>query len=168
MQPLDAEGPHFHTPDSNSSVIRYAATCTLLNVIKCFHSASVCSSTVTTFKRFYLLFVTFFNFNLIPRSFSTFKMTGWAKKSLDKAARILKKNPGVFCPSNMMEWLSLVKNVQGSLKILEDLHEDPSADLWGSLYKILKDLQGSLKFLPRSLRISRRSSRILEGLCMYL
>ena len=63
---------------------------------------------------------------------------------------------------------ALVKNFQGSLKILEDLHEDPSADLWGSLYKILKDLQGSSKFLPRSLRISRRSSRILAGLCMYL
>ena len=35
---------------------------------------------------------------------------------------------------------TLVKIFQGSLKILEDLHEDPSADLEGSLLTILKDL----------------------------
>ena len=33
-----------------------------------------------------------------------------------------------------------MKIFQGSLKILEDLHEDPSADLEGSLFTILKDL----------------------------
>ena len=38
---------------------------------------------------------------------------------------------------------TLVKIFVGSLKILEDLHEDPSADLWRSLRKVLKDLQGS-------------------------
>ena len=33
-----------------------------------------------------------------------------------------------------------MKIFQGSLKILVDLHEDPSADLEGSLLTILKDL----------------------------
>ena len=64
--------------------------------------------------------------------------------------------------------LSLVKIFVGSLKILEDLHQDLSADRWRSLWKVLKDLQGSSKFLPRSSKTSPRSLRILEDPCMYL
>ena len=63
---------------------------------------------------------------------------------------------------------SLVKIFVGSSKILEDLHEDPYADLRRSLWNILKDLKGSFKFLPRSSRTSPISLKILEGLCMYV
>ena len=75
---------------------------------------------------------------------------------------------GPTWPSWWQKVTSLVKIFVRSLKILEDLHEDPSADLWRSLWKILKDLQGSSKFLPRSSRTSVWSLRILEGPCMYL
>ena len=73
---------------------------------------------------------------------------------------------------------SLVKIFQESLKIFEDLYEDPSADLWGSLSKILKDIQRSclyskiLKVLEKifeypwwSLHVSSRSlKRSLQNL----
>ena len=69
--------------------------------------------------------------------------------------------------------LSLVKIFQGSLKILEDLHEDPfySADLWGSLLKILKDLQnscedpqGSRKDLWGSVKVFASMLKIFVGI----
>ena len=88
----------------------------------------------------------------------------------------------------MNTWLShrLLKIFQGSLKILEDLHEDPSADLWGPLLKILKDLQNScqdpqgsredlrgslrvftfmLKIFVKSSEILARSLKMLKVLC---
>ena len=68
----------------------------------------------------------------------------------------------------MLVGSALVKIFVGSLKILEDLHEDPYADLRRSLWNILKDLKGSFKFLPRSSRTSPISLKILEGLCMYV
>ena len=63
---------------------------------------------------------------------------------------------------------SLVKIFQRSLKIFEDLREDPSADLWGFLSKILKDLQWSCQDSQGSREDLQGSLKVVADICKIL